>query len=102
MPEKVQTVDRLHLDIADDDIDFAGIQDLKGGSGACRLVDRFNSQAAQDRQDQRSSETVVFDNQNDDVFKPWSSGHGNALCERWRGDCGRSLQSAPTAKLRSN
>ena len=74
------------------------LQHLKGGSGACRLEDRLDSQAAQDRQDQRSCETVVFDNQDDDVFKPWSSGHGNALCERWRGDCERSLRFAPTAK----
>ena len=70
MPEKIQAIDRLHLDIADDDIDFVGAEDLKSGPGACRLEDRLDSQAAQDRQDQRSCKTVVFDNQNDDIY--WS------------------------------
>jgi hypothetical protein len=63
MPEELQAVDRMHLDIADDDIDIAVRQLLQGGSGTRRFQDHPDPQAPQNRQDQRSCEIIVLDDQ---------------------------------------
>ena len=69
MPQEVQAVDRLHLDVAEDDVDLRGAEQFERRTGSRRLEHRPDPEPAQDGEDQRSGEAVVFDDQHGEIFE---------------------------------